>query len=336
MQNIFFEKLKNLTRKSLNEQIREREQTLSAQPDQDPLLNESLAPVEVEEQPAAVEAYQEPEPSAEVLEDDAQEPALAQPEQADELGTFEQGLLETAMRKLTSTATSKRDQLRVLNTVIDSVPANATKAFLEALIKDANFARKMKTIDLLSEVDHPALGDLYSQLMTSTESMLKLHGMVGLCKLKPANLKDILLSAVNDPDEAIRRLVANHLGHVESQTEMAAMVKLSTDSSEGVARIAIRRLGRCQGRFAVSNLIPKLSHASAKIRQEAIFSLVKISGDDLGFQPNATEAQRRKAIKSWEKMLQESRLNPQFWEQQKSGEKPAPKKSRKRARTALK
>ncbi|MBF0533026.1 MAG: HEAT repeat domain-containing protein, partial [Candidatus Omnitrophica bacterium] len=139
----------------------------------------------------------------------------------------------------------------------------------------------------------------------------------------------------------------NCMHHADSNEEMSAIVKLINDPDEGVARVAIRQLGKSNSRFAFIHLIPKLSSDDMKIRKEAIDALRPIIGTDFGYKYSAPLAVREEAVKRWKKMWQDNQTNPRFlWDLQETNRfikdkylaKPAaaPKPTASAQKTALK
>ena len=204
------------------------------------------------------------------------------------------------------------------------------------LIKDVELFLKRQLIELLAKVDNPAVSEIYRKFVSDEESFLRLQGIMGLNKFGLEEGKKAMISAANDQDPLIRRLVANCLSLKTSDVEATTIVRLTNDRDESVARIAIRKLGKGKNRFSIMNLIPKLESPNIKIRKEAIEALQAITGNNLGYKYSAPETKRKRAIKMWQKLWEKNRSNPHFLKELKTSHLSVDTKPRKRTKNRRK
>ncbi|MBF0521935.1 MAG: HEAT repeat domain-containing protein [Candidatus Omnitrophica bacterium] len=235
-------------------------------------------------------------------------PIIHEEEQVHE---FDPRLLEAAERKFKDELTKQDEKLAILNMLINNIP-DTISDFISNYFFKADLSAKKSFLNLLAKVDNPILIEIYERFLDEEDSMLRLNGLMGLSQLNHPKAKAIILSAANDPDSSIRRLVANCVSHAGSDAEMSTIVKLINDADEGVSRIAIRKLGKSRSRFAFIHLIPKLDSEDMKIRKEAIDALKSITDTDLGYKYMAPEDVRNEAIKRWKQMWKENQTNPRF------------------------
>jgi hypothetical protein len=200
----------------------------------------------------------------------------------------------------------------VINTLFNNVP-NRASDFIIGIVDEAEMPLKKQLLGVLKEVDENSIIELYRTMVLSESAFLRIHGLMGLSKMSIDDANNVIISAVNDPSSSVRRLVANFISCPGTNSEMAALVRLSSDADETVARIAIKKMGRTrQHRFAFVNLIPKLLHPNVSIRKEAIEALRDITGTDLGYNFSDDEYKRREAVVRWEELWDKNQTNPNF------------------------
>ena len=78
---------------------------------------------------------------------------------------------------------------------------------------------------------------------------------------------------------------------------------LLSDSDPDVRRMGVLILGKLVGEGAGRRLVPMLADPDEGIRDETIELLFHLFGDDLGYDPEADEAEREQAIGRWRKKL---------------------------------
>ncbi len=223
-----------------------------------------------------------------------------------------QGLKDAAYRRLSRMDIDVADKVNILNTLYNNLPETASR-FLSEMIAEADMPLKKQMLEAVRRLEEDQRIELYRHMVISESSFLRIHGLIGLSRLKTADAKNVIISSVGDPSPIIRRMVANFISCPGSNSEMAALVKLSSDPEESVARIAIKKMGKTkQHRFAFVNLIPKLLSPNVTIRKEAIEALRDITGTDLGYNFSASDAKRRQAFAKWEKLWEENEANPSF------------------------
>ncbi|MBF0123504.1 MAG: HEAT repeat domain-containing protein [Candidatus Omnitrophica bacterium] len=228
---------------------------------------------------------------------------------AGEVGDY--GLLETAGRKLRSESTSDEEKLAVLHTLFRNAPSRAVP-FLYELTREADGFFQRKLLSLLTQLDYPTMVDLYRRFVTDANSSLRLQGVMGLVKLDSDEAKNVIVSAIRDQDAHVRRFIVNHLDHTAGDPEATAIARLAADSDEGVARIAIRKLGIMANHFAFVSLVPRLESLSMKVCKEAIDALVSMTGTDQGYNYAASPVERRRQAKVWNALAKESYIKPRL------------------------
>ncbi|MBF0252334.1 MAG: hypothetical protein HQL29_00820 [Candidatus Omnitrophica bacterium] len=229
-----------------------------------------------------------------------------------------QGLMDAAARRLNRMDISASDKFDVINTVYNNLPDTAPD-FLIDIIVEADIPLKKQLLEVIRHMEENRIVELYRRMVLCELPFLRIHGIIGLSRLKVDNAKNVIISAVDDPNATVRRLVANFLECSASVSEMTAIIKLSSDSDETVARVAIRKMGRAKlNRVALINLIPKLLHSDIIIRKEAINALKDITGTDLGYNFSASEDKRREAVARWEELWENNESNPNFIKDLKS------------------
>jgi hypothetical protein len=223
----------------------------------------------------------------------------------------EQGLFETASRKLASELVSPEEKTEVLHTLFRNAPGR-TVPFLYEFIRNADMFLQRQVRSLLSNLDYPEMVSLYRRFITDKQSSLRLQGVMGLVKLGSGEARNVIASVVNDPDPNVRRFIVNYLEHAGGEAEAAAIARLANDSDETVARIAVRKLGLMANQFAFVNLVSKLEAPGLKIRKEAIEMLKAFTGTDLGYNYAAPEPERRRQIRQWNTLARQSYTNPRL------------------------
>jgi hypothetical protein len=244
--------------------------------------------------------------------------ATAEAVMEDDPGPQEEDLLETAARKLTQINVAPGDKLKIFNTVLRSTPGRVA-SFTLGLLGDADMPIKKQLIDILTKIDNPALAGVYRKFLNSEDALVRMHGIIGLRRVCPADANDAIISAIDDQDTNVRRLVANCLDSLSVNLEVTAVVHLANDTDETVARIAIRRLGMIKSNMSFMQVLSKLDSPNEKIRKVSIDALKMMTGTDLGYKYNAPEPQRRVSVKSWQKLWKENQSNPRFLEEMKAG-----------------
>ena len=294
-----------------------------ASPEEVPEPDDEVVAPEVEgedepeiEEPEANEQEAAPEEEETAEEDSASQEGAAAEEQAygagnageadaggtaHETAAFDDALMRSAERKLLSQSTDKKERFHILMTLFRSVEAGAMVDFLMGFFERAPVITKIEVLDLVTEVEHPGLEQVYKRFMVSPESLFRYKGLVGFCKLHPESMSSLMMHAADDAEAPIRRLAANCIRPEDGDAEFGTIVNLSNDKDDSVARVAIRRLVNCKSSFVISSLIPKLRHANVKIRKETIGILKIMTGKDFGYRINAPEKERNVAVKAWEK-----------------------------------
>jgi len=163
-------------------------------------------------------------------------------------------------------------------------------------------------------VKSPELKPLISEVteLRSGEVMTRLKSVVSLSRMNTPQSRALLLSHAKDPESLVRRVIVNCINPEDGSEEAFAIVKFINDSDEDVARIAIRKSATIRNRLGFSYLIAKLESENIKLRQEAINALLAITASDLGFNPSASEQNRREAINRWQQVWHENQANPLF------------------------
>ncbi|MBF0571447.1 MAG: HEAT repeat domain-containing protein [Candidatus Omnitrophica bacterium] len=259
-----------------------------------------------------------PEDLAEEVSGETQEEVLSEQQEVVENGNDEEledqgdyGLLETASRKLGNESTSDDDKLAVLHTLFRNAPKRAVP-FLYELTREADIFFQRKLISLLGTLDYPTMVDVYRRFINDENSSLRLQGMMGLVKLGSEEAKHVIVSAIRDPDAHIRRFIVNHLDHRAGGPEAEAIARLSGDSDEGVARLAIRKLGIMANHFAFVTLVPKLESVNIKVCKETIEALMAITGTDKGYDYSAPLPERKRQARVWKAIAKESYTKPRL------------------------
>ncbi|MBF0503599.1 MAG: HEAT repeat domain-containing protein [Candidatus Omnitrophica bacterium] len=288
-----------------------------------PSLKDRLPPA------ASVPEYPQDEPQEEIVsQDEPQEETLESTQEEESLSSEQEdfmespsvetdeaaadyGLLETAGRKLSSESTSDEDKLAVLHTIFRNAPKRAVPLLYE-LTREADIFFQRKLLSLLSVLDYPTLVDLYRRFINDEDSSLRLQGMMGLVKLGSDEAKHVIVSAIRDPDPHIRRFIVNHLDHRAGDPEASAIARLSADIDEGVARVAIRKLGLMGNHFAFVTLVPKLESSNIKVCKETIEALISLTGTDQGYDYSATLPERKRQARVWKALAKESYIKPRL------------------------
>lgn len=223
----------------------------------------------------------------------------------------EESLLETAARRLSLETVALEEKAQILNTVFRSVPARAV-SFLSNILKSMDMPMKKGLVDMLIKMDNPMLVDIYKDFLNSEDALLRMHGIMGLRRIGSEDARSAIISAVDDRDANIRRLVVNCLESTGTNSEMSTIMRMAGDPDETVARVAIRKLGMMQNRVSFTQILPKLDSPNEKIRKEAIGALKTMTGTDLGYKYFASDADRKKSVKSWQKLWNDNQSNPHF------------------------
>ncbi len=271
---------------------------LEEQAAEEPVAEEVVAEVAEEVAPA------EPEILEETLVDDASAEAPAEE-------TNDYGLFETAARKLGRESSSDDEKISILHTLFRNAPKRAVP-FLYDMIREGDIYFQRKLFTLLGLLDYPTLVDLYRRFVTDENSSLRLQGIMGLIKLGSHEAKNVIVTAIRDHDANIRRFIVNHLDHTGGEAEAVGIAHLSGDSNDGVARVAIRKLGIMGSHFAFVTLVPKLESPNPKVCMEAIDALRKIVGTDLGYDPTVSLSERKRQAQQWKVLAQKSYTNPRL------------------------
>ena len=230
------------------------------------------------------------------------------------------GIIETASRKLKDKETTTEKKLEILDILLNTSP-NILPDFICELLKDEELEIRKQIISLLTQVDDEVVIDIYKKFLKSHDSYLRISGIMGLSRWDSAEARKTILKFVNDSDYAIRRLVANCINHnTDDEIELACLARLTNDPDEGVARIALRKLGSCKNRYAFFNVLPKLESEDIKIRREAIRALQNMTGTTLGYRFIGPENGRKIAIKKWKDLWTKNQSNPHFFRKIASGE----------------
>ena len=240
-----------------------------------------------------------------------EEELIQQEEEASEEGQDEEdyGLFETASRKLSNQILDGEEKLVVLNAIFRNAPKK-TIPFLYELVKAADVFLRKQLIGLLASLDYPEIIGLYRRFIIDDESALRLHGIMGLVKLKSGEAQHVLVSAINDKDLNVRRFIVNCLKHTGTEAEVVAIGRMANDTNEIVAQIAIRKLGLMANHFAFVNLVQKLDDPNANIRKEAILSLRAMTKTDLGYDYAASDLERKRKTQQWKALVAQSYTNP--------------------------
>ena len=269
------------------------------------------------EQELPVEEAQGNEQEKEQLTQQSEEKQEDAKEQEQGTGEPDNDLFETVSKKIRDENVTRQEKTEILNLLFRSAP-NKGAGFLSDMIRDSDLSLRKQLIDLLKGLDNSVLIGLYRRFINDEQAFLRLHAIMGLQRLGSQQAKELIFSVVDDPEPHVRRLVANCLDSLGSDSEMAAIIKLSNDNDETVARIAIRKLKRVKSRFSFINLIPKLESPNIKIRKEAIEVLKSITGTDLCYRYSAPEPDRKAAVRNWQKWWRENRTNPDFLQEIKA------------------
>ncbi|MBF0511513.1 MAG: HEAT repeat domain-containing protein [Candidatus Omnitrophica bacterium] len=282
-------------------------------------LPAKISPIEPQEQGSYLEEYSESEDLEEpYIETQKEEDLLAEEQKQDKAEGVDEkdqmddyGLFETAKRKLESESSSDDDKLAVLHTLFRNAPKRAVP-FLYELIREADIFLQRKLLSLLSQLDYPTMVDLYRRFINDEHSSLRLQGMMGLVKLGSEEATHVIVSAIRDNDPHVRRFIVNHLDHRAGGPQATAIARLAADSDEGVARVAIRKLGLMGDHFAFVTLVGQLESSNIKVCKETITALVAMTGTDQGYDYSAPVVERKKQARVWKALAKESYIKPRL------------------------
>ena len=220
-------------------------------------------------------------------------------------------LMEQAKQTFRDLAISREEKLAALKDLVLTVPSSVVD-FVNNFLGDDDFVSQKALLQALIRIDDPVLLPVYQRFLGQEDPFIRLYGIAGLSRIKSPEAQTALLAVVNDPDIAVRRLVANCIDPAFSEAGVLAIVKLGSDPDEGIARIAVRKLGRIRTRFAFTHLISMLDSQHTKVRKEAIEALGSIAGSDLGYRSTASGSQRDEAVKRWQQLWKDNQMNPDF------------------------
>lgn len=92
-----------------------------------------------------------------------------------------------------------------------------------------------------------------------------------------AAVLDVAIRALNDPKVTTRRLAAEMLGRMESDSAIPHLVRLLSDPDPAVRASAVSSLGVLCADSAVSEIIPLLNDPDEQVREEALTVLPKLN-----------------------------------------------------------
>ncbi|MBF0254740.1 MAG: HEAT repeat domain-containing protein, partial [Candidatus Omnitrophica bacterium] len=161
--------------------------------------------------------------------------------------------------------------------------------------------RQMEVLNALSSLDER--GDMECQLfadyLKSHDASLRLAAIRAISKFKDEESFGILEKALKDSEPEVRRQALNLLFWTYGTRAASAALALLHDVDNHVRRTAIGIAAALKTRQAVSALVTALQDPSREIQKSASEALKKITGEDFGFKPTATEKARNEAVEMW-------------------------------------
>lgn len=316
---------KEETEEQAEEEVTEEEETDEEQ-DEEPVSEEEetedAADEKVGEKEETEDAAEEEVSEEEETEEPAEE-ALSEEEQE----AMKDERVEIAKRKIKQPDMILHDKLQVIKGLLKAVPDRFPE-FVNDIIKDTDTETKKIITGMLAKVDNDRMSGVYRNFINHSSTFIRLEGMIGFNKWRPEEARDIIVGCVADQDSSVRRFIANYLEVSRSSAESVAVARLANDKDEGVARVAIRKLGKTKNRFSFINLLPKLESTNIIIRKEAIMALQGMTGTDLRYQYSAPDRQRRQACLRWKKMWEQNKSNPRFLREVQPGKAATENKTR--------
>ncbi len=179
--------------------------------------------------------------------------------------------------KLVKTLGDERQFMRLeaIKALAEIGAADAVNA-LGALLKDPDVVIVHAALDALAAIGTPAIEPYMTQAVTFDTDPARLTAARALGELKSADSADALITALNDPYEAVAVEAAVSLGKIGAPRAIPALADSSQKGSvrlRGASVTSIRQIG---SEATMQPLLAVLGDESPKVRNEASAGLIEI------------------------------------------------------------
>ena len=148
-------------------------------------------------------------------------------------------------------------------------------------------------------VGDPAL-DAYLRDIESDEPSRRATAIMGLFQAKDPRTVPHLVRALDADDPLVQGVAARTLGEIGDESALPDLERTMLSSPRQAARMnAAEAVGRIGRSSSVPRLIDALADPEARVRLEAVKALRRMTGQDLGFDPDASDSARLEAIGRW-------------------------------------
>lgn len=140
---------------------------------------------------------------------------------------------------------------------------------------------------------------LFRDFLQHPNSSIRVAALRAVSVYRDDESFSILSSAVEDPDAEVRRQALNLQCWTYGDMCTGAVLALLHDPNGHVRRTAALICGTLKLNLSISALITLLSDVDASVQEQAVESLQKITGKNLGFDHSGTAASKKEAVEAW-------------------------------------
>ncbi|MBF0465148.1 MAG: HEAT repeat domain-containing protein [Nitrospirae bacterium] len=166
------------------------------------------------------------------------------------------------------------------------------KAAVPILIEAAGYKNPYLISDIINaliNLDDTSAIPFLKEAARFSNFRVRVGALRGLYKLAgDDNAIPVLLNALKDEHQEVRKTAATFLGWRDSSDTVPALVQALHDRDEGVKKSAITALSTIKDKSAVSPLIRTLTDESRDIREKALEAINTITGEYVSFNVDLT------------------------------------------------
>ena len=180
---------------------------------------------------------------------------------------------------------------------------SAIPALIQATRDESDYVRFDAAV-ALGKMDDPRVHRALIEALRDQSTYVRWAASEGLGELQVAEAYPRVVSGLRDSSSYVRSASANALGKIGEEAAIPHLRSSLYDRNLWVRNAAARALARLGDNSGIPVLIRNLESTARErdqmVREQADEFLREVTGENFGFDPQGTDAERQEAIRRWE------------------------------------
>ncbi len=180
---------------------------------------------------------------------------------------------------------------------------SAIPALIQATRDESDYVRFDAAV-ALGKMDDPRVHRPLIEALQDESSYIRWAALEGLGALRVKEAYPRVVSGLRDSSSYVRSATANALGRIGEEAAIPHLRSSLYDRNLWVRNAAARALARLGDNSGIPVLIRNLESTARErdqmVRDQADEFLREVTGENFGFDPQGTDAEREEAIRRWE------------------------------------